>query len=168
MSPGRSSFLGGLLGAALSRPLLTAGRALGKALLGATVVAVLLFARWFLGLPEPVRWLLALAGLVAVGLTVEWRMRARRPVWDAPPPPELTFLYRWYHPDGTLLYVGITNDLARRCGEHADDKPWMQPGVRATVESYPSREAALVAEEHAIYREGPRWNVVHNGRRGIA
>lgn len=91
------------------------------------------------------------------GPTEVTQVVAPRPLDEQP-----HFLYRWFAPDGDLLYIGISNDLARRTGQHVADKPWMTPGVRCEAESYPNRAAVLAAEERAIYAENPRHNVVHN------
>lgn len=73
-------------------------------------------------------------------------------------------LYRFYGAADELLYIGITNSLTRRWGQHEDEKPWFSHVVRATVEQHPSREAVFAAERAAIQAEKPRFNVVHNRR----
>jgi len=78
----------------------------------------------------------------------------------------LTSLYRFYDATGALLYIGITNSIPRRLGEHDERKPWFAHSVRATFEHHPSRAAALTAEKKAIKKERPKYNIVHNhGRR---
>lgn len=153
----RRPFLGAFLGSLL-QPLITrTTRKLAGPLLLAVLVAVVLVVRW---LAEHPGW--ALLGVV---LGVVWLLAAPAddvPVRPVPLDEQPHFLYRWFSPDGDLLYIGISNDLARRTGQHIADKPWMTPGVRCEAESYPNRAAVLAAEEQAIYRENPRWNVVHN------
>jgi predicted GIY-YIG superfamily endonuclease len=73
-----------------------------------------------------------------------------------------TALYRHFDAEGRLLYVGITNNYARRSGEHADDKPWWRDVARSEVERYPTRKAAMDAEKAAIESEHPLDNDQHN------
>jgi predicted GIY-YIG superfamily endonuclease len=79
----------------------------------------------------------------------------------------LTSLYRFYDATGALLYIGITNSIPRRLGEHDERKPWFANAVRATFEHHPSRAAALTAEKKAIKKEQPRYNIVHNHGREV-
>lgn len=70
-------------------------------------------------------------------------------------------LYRFYNDSGQLLYVGITNDPARRLGEHADSKSWW-PTVRGiTIDWYDTRAMVTAAEKRAIRVENPLYNVQH-------
>lgn len=96
--------------------------------------------------------------------------------------PDPECLYRWYEPTdlpydarcscgkrrwpGELVYVGITNDLARRSKD--DDRRaacWWHVGLVGTVETYGNRAAMEAAERLAIDRENPRENIAHAGRR---
>jgi predicted GIY-YIG superfamily endonuclease len=79
----------------------------------------------------------------------------------------LTSLYRFYDAAGALLYIGITNSIPRRLGEHDERKPWFANSVRATFEHHPSRAAALTAEKKAIKAERPKYNIVHNHGREV-
>ena len=72
-------------------------------------------------------------------------------------------LYRFYGAGGTLLYIGITNALPRRLGQHHDDKPWWLGVAEVKVEHYPNRKAVLAAEKQAIIAEKPLYNDKHNG-----
>ena len=73
-----------------------------------------------------------------------------------------TAIYRLYSADGTLLYVGMSNDPDRRFGEHADSQPWWAEVRKFEVGTwYPSRSAAAEAERVAIRSEQPK----HNKRR---
>lgn len=56
-----------------------------------------------------------------------------------------TALYRLYDDSGTLLYVGITNDIDIRWKTHGRHKPWW--GVVAAVGVQPLLGAAVV-EDH--------------------
>lgn len=116
----------------------------------------------------------------AVGL---WAAHHRR---DQPSPaaggPDPECLYRWWEPTdlpygsrcscgkprmpGELVYIGITNDMARRSRD--DDRRaacWWHVGLVGTVETYGDRRAMEVAERRAIDLENPRENIAHAGRR---
>lgn len=75
--------------------------------------------------------------------------------------PDRTSLYRLYDEAGGLLYVGITKSVQRRWTEHETTKSWWPEVTAATLEHYPTREAALEAERAAIIAERPRHNVTH-------
>jgi hypothetical protein len=70
-------------------------------------------------------------------------------------------LYRFFAEDGALLYVGITNNPARRFAQHGAARDWWLEVATIRLEMYPSREAVLAAERAAIVAERPRYNVVH-------
>lgn len=67
-------------------------------------------------------------------------------------------LYRFYADDGTLLYVGITNNPGNRFNQHGADKPWWHEVRGITMEPYPDRASVLAAEARAIAVENPRYN----------
>jgi hypothetical protein len=67
-----------------------------------------------------------------------------------------TQLYRHYDADGALLYVGISLYTVKRLIEHRERSPWFTSIARITVETFPSRDAALAAESAAIRTERPR------------
>jgi predicted GIY-YIG superfamily endonuclease len=71
-------------------------------------------------------------------------------------------LYRFYAIDGTLLYIGITQELPTRLRTHDRKQPWYCKVARITVEHFATRVEALEAEAAAIRAEGPLYNVVHN------
>jgi hypothetical protein len=75
------------------------------------------------------------------------------------------FLYRHYHPNGDLLYVGVSLDALKRQIEHAKDSPWRGMICLILIEPFESREAALEAEQVAIRTEFPKFNVIHNDHR---
>lgn len=74
-------------------------------------------------------------------------------------------LYRFYDDNEALLYVGITNSLPNRLGQHNESKRWWCDVSVVTVEHYDSREEVLEAEKRAIEFEEPRYNIQHAGRR---
>lgn len=63
-----------------------------------------------------------------------------------------------------LLYIGRSNDVMRRIGEHRTTKDWITEAARIDLEWYPAHEIAE-AERDAIESERPRYNVVYNGGR---
>lgn len=75
---------------------------------------------------------------------------------------ELHCLYRFWDGADRLLYVGITNHLGRRIGQHEHGKSWWADVERVTVEHFPSREALAHAEAEAIKVERPLHNIIHN------
>lgn len=75
-------------------------------------------------------------------------------------------LYRFYDQAGSLLYVGITRNPPARFRDHARDKDWWLDVVDIKLEHYSSRTGLRQAEQAAIIVEHPRYNVVHNQKRG--
>ncbi|WP_328344658.1 DnaB-like helicase N-terminal domain-containing protein [Micromonospora sp. NBC_00421] len=74
----------------------------------------------------------------------------------------VTALYRWFDADGTLLYIGITNDPHVRQSAHAKKSSWADFAVRGTIERFPSRQEAEAAEKAAIEAERPLFNHIYN------
>jgi predicted GIY-YIG superfamily endonuclease len=72
-------------------------------------------------------------------------------------------LYRFFGADGTLLYVGITNNPSRRFSQHGVQREWWLEVETIRMERHPDRESVLLAEKRAIQEERPRYNVVHAG-----
>lgn len=95
--------------------------------------------------------------------------------WQTPVPDVLSFsttaavpdrpqwLYRLFDSEGRLLYVGVTDDVWRRVGEHERTQEWGDDIVRVKRQRYPGRAAALAAERRAIHIEKPVHNVIHSG-----
>lgn len=77
-------------------------------------------------------------------------------------PDEPHALYRFYGAGGTLLYIGITNEIPRRLKDHSRDKPWWLGVTSIKVEHYPNRQSVLEAERRAIIAERPLYNDQHN------
>lgn len=75
-----------------------------------------------------------------------------------------TAVYRLYDADGSLLYVGTSNQPEARWKQHAPEKPWWPQVARKDIEWYPDRPKALTAEALAIITESPRYNVVAPAR----
>ena len=75
-------------------------------------------------------------------------------------------LYRMWNAKGALLYVGISESAMSRFAQHAANKDWWGEVEKVTLEHFPNREFALVAELTAIQSENPRYNIA--GRPGAA
>jgi len=78
------------------------------------------------------------------------------------------YLYRHYHPNGDLLYVGISLSVLTRLREHLREAAWRLAIHRIVIEPFKTREEALKAETVAIKTEFPKFNSVHNGRDSLA
>lgn len=70
-----------------------------------------------------------------------------------------TALYRLYGADETLLYVGVTRNIAIRFAHHEANKRWWPLVARKTMTWYGSRDGAEAAEDAAIDAEGPLYNI---------
>ena len=70
-----------------------------------------------------------------------------------------TALYRHFDLGGRLLYVGISDQLAKRGAAHAAQSDWHIHVASTAAEWFDSRDEALVAEARAIVTERP----LHNG-----
>jgi excinuclease UvrABC nuclease subunit len=70
-------------------------------------------------------------------------------------------VYRVYSADRRLLYIGMTFNLPRRIDDHGRGTWWWHAVDTIKLEHYNSRAAALRAEEAAIKRSGPLYNVMH-------
>jgi Arm DNA-binding domain len=75
------------------------------------------------------------------------------------------YLYRHYHPNGDLLYVGFSLRPLRRQHAHIKAAGWRTMICRILIEPFETREQALAAEEAAIRDEFPSFNTTHNARR---
>ncbi len=82
-----------------------------------------------------------------------------------------TAVYRLYDSNDQLIYVGITNDPARRWRLHAHEKSWWGDVVIREVEWRSTREEAELVERDVIGTERPKWNVYggapERGRPGL-
>ena len=76
---------------------------------------------------------------------------------------ERTELYRYFSIDEKLLYVGISKDTLERKKQHRrSDAKWKQEYATMTLETFDTRELALIAEKNAIINENPIYNIIHN------
>ena len=72
------------------------------------------------------------------------------------------FVYRYYDADDHPLYIGCTVDIRRREQAHAQ-KHWWPLVARREVEEFRDRICGQEAEQVAIERESPLFNIRHNG-----
>ena len=70
-------------------------------------------------------------------------------------------LYRFWC-DAELLYIGISNNLIYRLGQHKADKPWFGAVTHISLQHYATRSTVEAAEAKAIREERPRFNKEHN------
>jgi hypothetical protein len=75
------------------------------------------------------------------------------------------YLYRHYHPNGDLLYAGVSLHALTRQHAHFKQAAWHAAIHLIVIEPFETREEALGAEQHTIKTELPKFNVTHNGRR---
>ena len=75
------------------------------------------------------------------------------------------YLYRHYHPNGDLLYVGISLEPLRRQDSHLKAATWRDMICHIVIEPFATREQALAAERRAIRKEFPKFNTAHNRQR---
>jgi predicted GIY-YIG superfamily endonuclease len=68
-------------------------------------------------------------------------------------------LYRFYDARETLLYVGITSDPWRRWREHVREKSWYPQVKHQSVTWYDTERQARKAEDRAIRKERPQFNI---------
>lgn len=83
----------------------------------------------------------------------------RSPLLSLPDDSEPTDLYRHFDQAGKLLYVGISISAVGRLAAHAQRSRWTHLVARVEITKYPSRKAALIAEEVAIRDERPEFNI---------
>ena len=77
------------------------------------------------------------------------------------------YLYRHFDKKGTLLYVGITNNIAKRIIDHKKDSDWFENVANITIQHFKHREDAIEVEKKTIIKEKPLHNICHaNNKRG--
>jgi predicted GIY-YIG superfamily endonuclease len=79
---------------------------------------------------------------------------------------QVSYVYQGFDADGDLLYVGVTDDLAMRIGDHRRVRAeWIYLAVTITWEMFQLREDANRVEHHLIRTLQPRFNRADNGLR---
>ncbi len=81
---------------------------------------------------------------------------------------EPTDVYELYDRDGTLLYVGISLNLAQRMEQHRGAKRWWQNVKRIEVRHCSSRAHALFWEYVTIQTRRPRYNIQGQAKEPLA
>jgi hypothetical protein len=71
-------------------------------------------------------------------------------------------LYRHFDKDGNLLYVGVALNAVSRLRHPKVRSSWFDDITLITIETYRTREEALIAETAAIAGEKPTFNVAWN------
>tara|TARA_R100000687_G_C6397425_1_gene140179 strand:+ start:297 stop:833 length:537 start_codon:yes stop_codon:yes gene_type:complete len=71
------------------------------------------------------------------------------------------YLYRHWSDAGGLLYVGVTNNPAKRIKDHNKCANWFEQVNNITLQKYETRESVLKAERQAIIDEQPEFNIQH-------
>lgn len=98
------------------------------------------------------------------------RTDTRAPTWEGVPRDLTAFgggvriyvaesVYRLYDGADQLLYVGCSNNPAKRLRAHARTSPWWPNVARIVVVEYPARALAEQAERTAIDLEKPLHNL---------
>lgn len=77
---------------------------------------------------------------------------------------EPTCVYRLRSEDGTLLYIGISNDPDQRFKAHRFEKDWFDDVDHHDLTWYPTRREAAEAEVIAIRAEDPLYNLARSLR----
>jgi len=72
-----------------------------------------------------------------------------------------TQIYRHFSKDGKLIYVGTSLSAVARLSQHKNHSPWFNDIRRVEVETFATRKEALEAEQRAIQKEQPAWNIHH-------
>lgn len=73
------------------------------------------------------------------------------------------FVYRAYDQSDELIYVGSTNNVATRVGQHQAGTPWWRANVaRIEVDIHPDLPTARSVERGLIKKLSPPFNVTHS------
>lgn len=70
-------------------------------------------------------------------------------------------LYRHYKTDGTLLYIGISVNVAARLAGHKTHSKWFKDIATIKIEHFDNPSDARKAEKAAIISEKPLFNVIY-------
>jgi hypothetical protein len=71
---------------------------------------------------------------------------------------DMCAVYRMYDTQERPIYIGMTGDLQKRISTHSDRR-WFPLVTTITLEWFPTRAAARVAEQEAIRAERPYYNI---------
>lgn len=76
-------------------------------------------------------------------------------------------LYRHYDSNGTLLYVGRTNNPPARLANHRSTQDWWMNVASSRYEQFDTLEELKTAEKAAIESEQPLHNVIYAVRKKV-
>src|SRR4051794_31971550 len=76
-------------------------------------------------------------------------------------------VYRLYHCDGSLIYVGFTCDPLQRFRQHAKTKDWWMEVDHILVVPFGSERDARLTERQIIRDERPLYNIQHTTREWV-
>ena len=71
-------------------------------------------------------------------------------------------IYRHFDKSGKLLYVGRSCNLGMRHAEHQINSRWFSLVTTIKIQRLESIKLAIEAEEKAIKKESPAFNLLHN------
>lgn len=72
------------------------------------------------------------------------------------------YVYVYRDADDQVLYVGESNNWARRAREHMRDKPWATAIASVEIIAHSTQRDAQLDEQRRIRSERPHHNVQHN------
>ncbi len=72
-----------------------------------------------------------------------------------------TWVYRFFDRAGVLLYVGVTNQCAKRFDQHGRERLWWRE-VAVVEDHFDTREEAEAHERELIRTSMPRYNAAGN------
>lgn len=75
-------------------------------------------------------------------------------------------LYRHFGNQGELLYVGVSLNTLGRLAQHKCTAIWFKEIKKVEIEQFENREDALKAEQCAILKEHPIYNIRGVKRKG--
>ena len=74
----------------------------------------------------------------------------------------MAYLYRYFDVSNRLLYIGISINAFRRLAEQIGYLSWFDQIRTVTLQRFKTMRKATKAEQKAIEREHPKFNVSHN------
>lgn len=88
---------------------------------------------------------------------------------DPVKPRPVEHLYRLFDDEGTLLYVGVSNNWTQRFTQHMATKSWWSEVARVDLVAVASSRQKIEAIERAVIKaERPLYNVAHSATTAVA
>jgi hypothetical protein len=72
------------------------------------------------------------------------------------------YVYSYHDAEGALLYIGESNNWARRAREHMKYQSWADQIASVAITTHLTQRDAQHDEVRRIRAEQPRYNIVHN------